>query len=173
MGQCGGRKPPTTRTERRQRRRNAHANDAPDHPEAKDSQALTLAAGALLRERGMECGARVAVWTADRLAFLVAHLGVLAEVGERRLHAMAERLELALGDEPAQPTSSRQPAVAGWRMLPSAIRRRSSARTKWRSESVISISTISGKGFSSSLTLIWFGTGRCLPAASRARGFCP
>ena len=38
---------------------------------------LALAAGALLRERGMAPGERVAVWTADRFAFLVAHLGVL------------------------------------------------------------------------------------------------
>src|SRR5262245_7181509 len=38
---------------------------------------LALAAGALLRDRGMEPGERVAVWTADRFAFLVAHLGVL------------------------------------------------------------------------------------------------
>ena len=38
---------------------------------------LALAAGALLRDRGMGPGERVAVWTADRFAFLVAHLGVL------------------------------------------------------------------------------------------------
>lgn len=38
---------------------------------------LALAAGALLRERGMGPSERVAVWTADRFAFLVAHLGVL------------------------------------------------------------------------------------------------
>jgi malonyl-CoA/methylmalonyl-CoA synthetase len=36
-----------------------------------------LAAGALLRDRGMGPGERVAIWTADRVAFLVAHLGVL------------------------------------------------------------------------------------------------
>jgi malonyl-CoA/methylmalonyl-CoA synthetase len=38
---------------------------------------LALAAGALLRDRGMGKSERVAVWTADRFAFLVAHLGVL------------------------------------------------------------------------------------------------
>src|SRR5262245_23662903 len=38
---------------------------------------LALAAGALLRDRGMGPGERVGVWTADRFAFLVAHLGVL------------------------------------------------------------------------------------------------
>lgn len=38
---------------------------------------LALAAGALLRDRGMGSGERVAIWTADRFAFLVAHLGVL------------------------------------------------------------------------------------------------
>jgi malonyl-CoA/methylmalonyl-CoA synthetase len=38
---------------------------------------LALAAGALLRDSGMGPGERVAVWTADRFAFLVAHLGVL------------------------------------------------------------------------------------------------
>src|SRR5262245_56578855 len=38
---------------------------------------LALAAGALLRERGMGPGERVAVWTSDRFAFLLAHLGAL------------------------------------------------------------------------------------------------
>jgi malonyl-CoA/methylmalonyl-CoA synthetase len=38
---------------------------------------LAIAAGALLRDRGMGPGERVAVWTADRFAFLVTHLGVL------------------------------------------------------------------------------------------------
>lgn len=38
---------------------------------------LALAAGALLHERGMGPGERVAVWTADRFALLVAHLGGL------------------------------------------------------------------------------------------------
>jgi malonyl-CoA/methylmalonyl-CoA synthetase len=38
---------------------------------------LALAAGALLQDRGMRPGERVAVWTADRFAFLVAHLGIL------------------------------------------------------------------------------------------------
>lgn len=42
---------------------------------------LALAAGALLSERGMGPGERVAVWTADRFAFLVAHLGVLLNGG--------------------------------------------------------------------------------------------
>jgi malonyl-CoA/methylmalonyl-CoA synthetase len=38
---------------------------------------LALAASTLLRGRGMRPGERVAVWTADRFAFLIAHLGVL------------------------------------------------------------------------------------------------
>lgn len=38
---------------------------------------LALNAAALLRARGMGPGERVAVWTADRFAFLVAHLGAL------------------------------------------------------------------------------------------------
>jgi malonyl-CoA/methylmalonyl-CoA synthetase len=38
---------------------------------------LALNAAGLLRARGMGSGDRVAVWTADRFAFLVAHLGVL------------------------------------------------------------------------------------------------
>src|SRR5579871_4824361 len=38
---------------------------------------LALNAAGLLRSRGMGPGERVAVWTADRFAFLVAHLGVL------------------------------------------------------------------------------------------------
>jgi malonyl-CoA/methylmalonyl-CoA synthetase len=38
---------------------------------------LALNAAGLLRGRGMGPGERVAVWTADRFAFLVAHLGVL------------------------------------------------------------------------------------------------
>lgn len=42
-----------------------------------DLEHRAIAAAALLRERGMERGERVAVWTADRFAFLVAHLGVL------------------------------------------------------------------------------------------------
>src|SRR5262245_28946188 len=44
VGLCGGQKAPATRTRRPQRRRNTHANAAPDHPEAKDSQALTCRA---------------------------------------------------------------------------------------------------------------------------------
>jgi malonyl-CoA/methylmalonyl-CoA synthetase len=42
---------------------------------------LALGAGALLQYRGMGPGERVAVWTADRFAFLVAHLGVLLAGG--------------------------------------------------------------------------------------------
>src|SRR5262245_49124459 len=43
--------------------------------------ALAQSAAALLQARGLGPGERVAVWTADRFAFLVAHLGALVGGG--------------------------------------------------------------------------------------------
>jgi malonyl-CoA/methylmalonyl-CoA synthetase len=42
-----------------------------------DLEAAALRAAALLQSQGMRPGDRVAVWTADKLPFLIAHLGVL------------------------------------------------------------------------------------------------